>query len=378
MADAERAKHRWWWVLALVAFGALGLYLGAPDTDVLHGAWGRLRAHPIAAIAIVAGGAIGLAVTEALRIAVIGRLVGVRIHARDAWDAAVANHVMTAITPQIGLGEPTVAYTLGKRGVPWDAAVAVPFIKFTTSLALVFLLGALLVASGYGPPVDRWARIGAVIWFLGIAAITILVIEVCSRPAIAERWIGRLAGWFRRRRDTESWQARVDRAAKVTGEMVHRLARARGLRSAGDRRHTGDDGAPNDDRASAPPEGDLVEHAAVAPPGRVTGLFALIGVHLVYYASYVAPLVGIALVLGEPPALDLSLRALVFLCFIFATPIPGGTGVSEAAAGVFFADLLAPADAIIAVAVFRAATYYLQLLIGALYLPIRSLALSKR
>jgi len=45
---------------------------------------------------------------------------------------------------------------------------------------------------------------------------------------------------------------------------------------------------------------------------------------------------------------------------------------------LFFADLVAPADAIVVVVVFRGATYYLQLAIGALYLPIRSLALSRR
>ena len=152
----------------------------------------------------------------------------------------------------------------------------------------------------------------------------------------------RIAGWLARRRASETWKARVARAADVADKTVLRLARARGGGSA------------------------------------FANVTLLVGVHLLYYASYIAPLVGLALVLGDPPVIELALRALVFLCFIFAMPTPGGTGASEAAAGLFFADLVAPADAIIAVAVFRAATYYLQLAIGALYLPIRSMALSRR
>jgi len=337
-----KPKHRWTWVLVLVALGAIGIYLGAPDTDALSGAWARLRGYPVATIAIVVAGALGLVATEALRIAVIARFAGARIMARDAWDAAVANHVMTAVTPQVGLGEPTVAYTLNRRGVPWDAAVAVPFVKFTTSLALVFVIGVLLVALGYGPPVETWVTRTAIVWFGGIALITCAVIGVCSSERLAARWIRGIERWAARRRwfASTKWQTRITRGADVAASTVARLAVMRARR------------------------------------GRL--LVALVVVHLVYYASYIAPLVGLALVLGDPPLVPLVLRALVFLCFVFASPTPGGVGTSEAAAGLFFADLVAPADAIVVVVVFRGATYYLQLAIGALYLPIRSLALSRR
>ncbi|HUS33507.1 MAG TPA: lysylphosphatidylglycerol synthase transmembrane domain-containing protein [Kofleriaceae bacterium] len=341
-AAAAAPKHRLWWILLLVVVGGGGIYLGAPNSDVLRVAWARLSSVRGAAIAIVVGGALGLVATEALRIAVIGRLVGVRVSARDAWDAAVANHVMTAVTPQVGLGEPTVAYTLGRRGTPWDAAVAIPFIKFTSSLVLVFVLGAALVGAGFGPVVD--GRIGAlgIVWFLAIAAITSLVIAICSSPSTARRWIGRIAGWLSRRRwfASPAWQARIENSAQVTIRTADRLA---GVRRASWR-----------------------------------SAIALVAVHLIYYASYVAPLVCLACVLGDPPVITLALRSLVYLCFLFAMPTPGGTGPGEAAAAVFFGDLVPPADAIVIVAVFRAATFYLQLAIGALYLPIRSLALSRR
>lgn len=324
-------RRRWPWVVALVGLGAAGLYLAAPSTAELRAAWARLAEVPFTAGAVILGGAVGLVVTEALRIAVIAQLVGARVGARDAWDAAVANHVMTAVTPQVGLGEPTVAYVLNRRGLSWDAAVAIPFVKFTTSLALVFALGAACVALGFGPPVASVIRYTAVGWFAAIAIATVIVVAIMAHPPRAARAVG----WLRRRRLLARWQARVDRMAEVTLATVDRLA---GVQRTG-----------------------------------ASGLVILVGIHLVYYASYVAPLVGLALVLGDPPLVTLTLRALVYLCFVFAMPTPGGAGPSEAAAGVMFGDLVGPADAMIVVAVFRAATFYLQLAIGAAYLPIASL-----
>jgi uncharacterized membrane protein YbhN (UPF0104 family) len=357
--EPAKAKHSGWWVVALIGFGALGFYVAAPDVDVLRGAIARLRDVPAAAIAIVVAGAIGLVITEAIRIAAIGWLLGERVSSRDAWDAAVANHVMTAITPQVGLGEPTVAYTLAKRGMPWDAAVAVPFVKFTTSLALVFVLGTLLVALGYGPPVAQWMTSTAIVWFGAIALVATLVVVVFSSERLGARWIRAIASWCSRRRifASERWQSRIASTREVSLRTIARLARMRGARGAQLDDARGSDRAPYRGR-----RGPLV-----------VGL-VLVGVHLLYYASYIAPLVGLALVLGDPPFVALCLRALVYLCFVFAMPTPGGAGPSEAAAAWFFGDLVPPADAIAIVVVFRASTFYLQLAIGALYLPIRRVA----
>lgn len=327
--------------MLLLALGGLGMYLGAPETERLRAAWHRLAGAPIATLAIIIGGALGLVATEAFRIAVIGRVVGTRVSAHDAWDAAVANHVMTAITPHVGLGEPSVAYVLGTRGIPWDAAVAIPFVKFTTSLALVFTLGAGLALAGFGPPVDTWIAASGIALFVVIATLTTVILVISARPPLARRVIAGMQGWFSRRRwfASETAQARITRVADVVTGMIERLE--------GVRRTTW------------------------------RGVAILCAVHLVYYASYIAPLVGLAVLLGDPPLIELSLRALVYLCFVFAMPTPGGAGPSEAAAGLFFADLVAPADAIVIVVVFRAATFYLQVAIGVVYLPVAA-ALRRR
>ena len=204
MADdpVPTMKRRWSWFVLLVGLGALGVWIGAPGLDVLRAAKSRLGAVPITALAIIIGGAVGLVITEALRIRVIATLVGASVSRRDAWDAAVANHVMTAVTPQVGLGEPTVAYLLHKRGVPWDRAVAIPFIKFSTSLSLLFAFGAAFVAAGFGPAHRPWLSATLTAWFAVISGISGGVILLCTRPAIAQRIIDyRTAQPFRRIED---------------------------------------------------------------------------------------------------------------------------------------------------------------------------------
>lgn len=60
MADADppssaKPKHTWWWVALLVFGGGIGVYVAAPDANVLRAAWARLADVPLAAIAIVVG-----------------------------------------------------------------------------------------------------------------------------------------------------------------------------------------------------------------------------------------------------------------------------------------------------------------------------------
>lgn len=323
------------WLVGLLALGALGIWIAAPDWGSVERALERLRTAPLAAGAVLVGGALGLVITEAIRIRVIGRLIGADIGWRDSVDAAVANQVMTAVTPTVGLGEPSVAYVLRKRGIAMDIAVAVPFIKFATSLALVFAIGTALVIVGFGPPVAGLVTGGALAVFATIAVVTGLFVAVCAHPERGPRFIAAVTGWLGRRRRLQRWRTRIDKIREIGDAAVGRLA---GLRGVG-----------------------------------AGGLLLLTLVHLVYYLAYVAPLVVLACVLADPPLVTLTLRSLVFLCFMFAAPTPGGAGASEAAAGLFFADLVPVADAIAIVAVFRASTFYLQLAIGVTYVSLRAL-----
>jgi uncharacterized protein (TIRG00374 family) len=328
------------WLVVLVALGGIGIWIAAPDASTLRTAWARVGDAPLAALAALATGAIGLVLAEALRIRMIGRLLGARVRWRDAADAAVANQVMTAVTPTVGLGEPSVAYVLRKRGVALDVAIAIPFIKFTTSLALVFALGSVLVIAGHGPAVSGLVTAAGLALFLGIAAATSAFVFACAHPVRGCRLVDAVCGWLARRRvlAPPRWQARVKRLREVGGDSIARLSALRG--------------------------------------SGVAGIAALVAVHLAYYAAYVLPIVLLAALLDDPPLGTMAMRALVFLCFMFAVPTPGGAGGTEAAAGLFFSDLIPLADALVVVAVFRAATFYLHLAIGLIYVPARALGRS--
>jgi uncharacterized protein (TIRG00374 family) len=328
------------WLVVLVALGGVGIWIAAPEPDTLRTAWSRVGDAPLAALAALTTGAVGLVLAEALRIRVIGRVLGAHVRWRDAADAAVANQVMTAVTPTVGLGEPSVAYVLRRRGVALDAAIAIPFIKFTTSLALVFALGSVLVVAGHGPAVGGLVTAAGLAVFVAIAAGASAFVIVCAHPLHGSRLVETVCGWLARRRllARPRWQARVERLREVGGDSIARLAALRG--------------------------------------SGVSGVAALIAVHLVYYAAYVLPIVLLAVLLADPPLAAIAMRAVVFLCFMFAVPTPGGAGGTEAAAGLFFSDLIPLADALVVVAVFRAATFYLHLAIGLIYVPARALGRS--
>jgi uncharacterized membrane protein YbhN (UPF0104 family) len=157
-------------------------------------------------------------------------------------------------------------------------------------------------------------------------------VAAVARKTLALRWIAGLAAWCRRRRWSARWPEKITAAEEGARGLVERVANVRGW--------------------------------------TWRGALTLALVHLVYYASYIAPLVGLGLALGSPPPVALALRSLVYLCFVFAMPTPGGAGPSEAAAVAMFGDLLPADDALAAVILFRAATFYLQLAIGVLYLPV--------
>jgi uncharacterized membrane protein YbhN (UPF0104 family) len=62
--------------------------------------------------------------------------------------------------------------------------------------------------------------------------------------------------------------------------------------------------------------------------------------------------------------------SVVFLGFQYLAPTPGAAGIGEATASPFFGALLSPDNAFLTVVLFRALTFYLHVIIGAVYLPI--------
>ena len=91
--------------------------------------------------------------------------------------------------PGSTFGAPATIYMLGRRGVPWDAAVVIAFGKAFTGVAVVVVGSLVFIALGFGPDYD-----GAVlgIQLLGGAVFTplfALLVAAAFRPEPAHRFV---------------------------------------------------------------------------------------------------------------------------------------------------------------------------------------------
>lgn len=305
-------------VIALVIAGA---WWAVPSRAELGAAASRLAAVSPAWLVIAGLLALAPTVVEAARVRLVARLFGARVSTASAIDAAAANSFFTAITPAAGLGEPAVAWVLRKRaGVERDVAMAVPLAKFTTSFVAVFVAGALVFALGGGPP-RPWLRVTGALACAAAALVMLGVIALARRPALARRALAQL------------------------GRLAPRFA------------------------------GNLAVHALpslermAALPARALGPLVL--AHVAYFAAYVAPLAIVCEALAPGTGATAWPRALAYLCATFLAPTPGGAGVAEASAAVFFGDLIGRADAVVAVIAFRAARFVAQVVVCGAFLAVR-------
>ena len=99
------------------------------------------------------------------------------------------------------------------------------------------------------------------------------------------------------------------------------------------------------------------------------GLTILIG-HMLYYAAYAGLFMTIAAGLGATDLRGLLPVAVIYQTFTYSVPTPGGAGLSEGVAEVFFGGYLPPAKAVLTVLLFRGTTIYLHIVMGLVYLPI--------
>jgi uncharacterized protein (TIRG00374 family) len=314
-------------LVAFAALTALGLWWAAPPSGAIERSLRELVALGPVAIAVLCALAIAVVAAELLRFFVIGRALGVRVSARAALDATIANNLMTWISPGGLLGEPAAVYMLGRRGVAWDAALVICFGKFATSFAFIMGLACVLLALGYGPHIAAWAvaPIAATVG-LGVVLIGTLVVGAIW-PAAAHRRI-------------DAIEARLLRWLPRAGRPI--AAAAREARSAIDR---------------------LAGFGRSGAPGRL----AILASHVVYYGAYVGLLVALAAIFGARGLAGIIPLAIIYQAFTYIAPAPG---IPEAGAAAFFGGLMPDGDAFVVVLLFRALTAYFQVVLGLVYLPI--------
>lgn len=310
---AQRARLAVFSVV-FVALVALGIAWAAPHADELATAGARFRALPPPVIVLLAVLAIAGFPVEMLRFATFARLVGVRIGWRAALETTIANHFFSWIMPGPSIGEPVAVYVLVRYGVPLEEAALLTFAKLLSSMAFIFGITFALIVAGLGPPLPSWVAISLAA-AAGTAALLVSIMLLGgARPKAATAIVDRIPS---------KW-------------LATRMRRS-------------------------------IERIAAAKIG-VRGGLAAMGVHALYYAVFMAPLVTLAVALGARlgPA---TTAAVVYQGTIYLAPTPGGAGFGEATANLFFGALLSPASAFVVVLVFRALTYYLHIAVGFVALP---------
>ena len=318
-------------VSGFAGFTALGVYWAMPTGETLARSGRGLAELGWANALLLAAVAVAILVAEMIRMIVFGRVLGVRVSLRAAFDASTANDLFSWISPAAVLGEPAAIYVMTRRGVPVDAALVLSFGKYATGFAFFMGLAGILVAAGYGPAIADWA-VASVVATIGVGVVVVGSFVVGAMlPAASLRAIDACEAWARRRRVLRGpWAGRaVTASAGVARRSVERLAQFR--------------------------------------RGGAAGWLAMLGSHALYYGSYIGLLVLLAWMFGAPALGPVIPVAIIYQAFIYIAPAPG---IPEAGAAAFFGALLPGGEAFVVVLLFRALTAYFQVGLGLIYLPV--------
>ena len=311
-----------------LALAALGVTLAVRFSGVPAAELGRLLVLPAPTAALLAVFCAGLYASDAVRYRLLGDAVGTPLGWRTAFETSIANYFFGWVTPGGAFGAPAAVVMLARRGVPWDAAAVIAFGKSITGTAFLLLLAFAAFAAGIGPAFGSGVR-----WTLAVG--TGVVVVMLAVPMIA--------AFFPRRS-----LASIDRIERRLGggeapRVV--LAVARGLR-------------------------DTVERLARLRSGGLALVLKLTAANVAFYVAFVGVAVVLAMTFGAESWLKATGVSAVFLAFSYVAPTPGGAGLAEATAVIFYGSLLPPPEAVAVVLLSRALTFYLQVAVGMIYLPI--------
>src|ERR1041385_5398097 len=215
----------------LVVFGAIFVALTAAGV-----VWALSRA-PVRAkdlyklfadqprvLAAIGAACVAIYVTDILRYRSLGRAVGAHVDWKAALDSSVANFLFSWVFPGSTFGAPATIYMLGRRGVPWDAAVVIAFGKAFTGVAVVVTLSLVFVAAGLGPRYD--GTVLAILLFGGsvFTALFASLVVAAYRPEPARRIVSRV---FARLVGKRGPGRVLTSGERVTLESIDRLGQLR-------------------------------------------------------------------------------------------------------------------------------------------------------
>jgi uncharacterized membrane protein YbhN (UPF0104 family) len=309
---------------ALTAAGVLWALSRAPvDAGDLY----RLfRDQPATVLLAIALSCIAIYATDILRYRSLGRAVATEVDWKAALDSSVANFLFSWVFPGSTFGAPATIYMLGRRGVPWDAAVVIAFGKAFTGVAVIVIASLVFVVLGLGPAYDR-AVVATLLFGGSVFSILFgLLVVAAFRPEPARGFVARVYARLGRR-----GRGRVLAAfERVTLRSIDRLV--------------------------------LLRTGGAGP------LASLVTTHVLYFIAFGAFGLSLLSVFGGELGVRSFAAVIIYLMFTYLAPTPGGAGFAEAMALPFFGPLLPADKAVMFVLCFRGLTLYLQVGIGVPYL----------
>jgi len=320
-------------ILLFIGLTVAGVWWAATSAKFDWNALKTLATLTLSTQILLAFLTVGLLAMETFRFWIFGWAIGVRMRIVTAWDAAISNCFFAWVTPGSAMADPASIYMLGKGGVPWDAAALLTFVKSITSMVLCISLSMIFLAMGYGPDMNLF------LWIPFVSGIGILSV-LSAVMLLGAFWPDFLM------RNFLHWKDKAASWRWTSGPRLTRIVDA------------------------------LYKHTKLAVDRlrlfRQSGIgvmLFLLSVHVVYYVVFIGTLIVLLCAFGATLFSGIIPNAVIYQGFTYVAPTPGGAGISEATAVLFFGEFLQPKNAVLAVVLYRSLTFYLQIIIGAIYLP---------
>jgi len=275
-----------------------------------------------------------LYVTDIWRYQVLAKAMRQRIGFLTGLEASVANDFFSWITPGAALGAPAAIYVLGKKGMAWDVASIICFGKSMIGSAVLLIAALVLLMLGLAPPMPG-ELIALLLW--GFSIVVLIVVVPLLAAMRLEFSLAMIA----------SLELKLNKRLAAESRTKHFFAQLLALFR------------------------NSIQRLAQLE-SNPKWIVAISLVHIPYLLVFAAMLTYLLWTFSNGYTWYSFYGAIEYIAFTYVAPTPGAAGLSEATAAVFFSQLVTPAQALLAVLVFRASTVYLHIVVGLIYVTVKS------
>lgn len=319
--------------LLFVSLTLLGLGWAMRSSDTSLSSLAKLRQLPWPTLLLAAALSVAVLASDIARFWLSSRTVRAPISWRVCTDAAIANIFFAWITPGSAMAEPATIYAMTRHKTPIDAAATITFVKTIVSVTILMTLAFAIMVTGYGPDLP-WYLYSPFASGTGVFAGILLMFWWGVRyPHHITPRLERFAQYIHQK--SAGRYPRLERAAS----SLHTHTQATLARMASYRQYS------------------RAHFAALAVASAL------------HHLCFVGVLVTLGAALGATSPLHLGALGIVYQTFTYMAPTPGGAGLSEASAQAFFQGVIPAQEAILMVTAYRTMTFYAQILLGLIYLP---------